>query len=173
MGSFAASEDHVFNVATLLLAKFGDKEARALKRYQSWQDDHPNQDFGDWVRIVATRDVCSYVRDRLGPRSPDDSPSQKRLLNEFTRAPALDGQSVRPPLTLEQTARELIEFASSRLPANQARALSIWLDGGTDEEIDSQLKLPAGHGKRLVRAAIAVLRRHFNDAMEEIDSNGA
>ena len=173
-GSLANSEDHVYEVATRLVAKFGDKLDRALQLYASWRETHPGQDFGDWVRIVTANAVRDYVRQQLGSRlESSDAPSPKRILNEYTLAPVVEEQGVRPPMTQDQTARELIEYAKTRLPTDQVRALALWLEGGSFEDIDSQLRLSSGQGHRLLRAAVAVLRRHFNRGMEEIDVDSA
>src|ERR1039457_4752034 len=51
MGSFANSEDHVYDIATRLVAKLGEKNGRALEQYVSWQERHEDKDFGDWMRI--------------------------------------------------------------------------------------------------------------------------
>jgi hypothetical protein len=174
MGPLAASEDHVFNVATRLVAKFGEPSGRALGLYLAWRETHGGQDFGDWVRIVVKNLVRSYVREQLGAPQPSvDLPSPKRLLNDYTLAPKDEELWVRPPMTQEQTARELMEYAKLKLPAQQLQALTVWLEGGALEDLETAFKLPAGHGRRLVRAAIAVLRRHFTGAIDEIDMGTA
>jgi len=170
MASLGKSDDDVYNVATQLVAKLGDKQARALVSFVSWQASHHDQDFGDWIRIVTSNAVRSYVLQRRGSHPPKESvPSVTGVINEYTRG--ADG--VRPPMTLAQTARELIDYAKLRLPANQVETLSLWLEGGSFEEIETKLGLSAGKGKRLLKAAIAVLRRHFNDTINEIDIDPA
>ncbi len=174
MGSLGKSDDHVYNVATALVAKFGDRQGRALKSYPSWRDANAGKDFGDWVRIVTANAVRAYLREQLGARgSLSDAPSLKRMLNEYMMAPALEEPGVRPPMTRDQTVRELVEFAKTKLPTNQVRALALWLEGSSFEDIEHQLKLPAGQGNRLLRAAVAVLRRHFKGTFEEIDMGPA
>ncbi len=170
MGPLAKSEDHVFNVATRLVAKFGENGGRVLGLYLAWRETHTERDFGDWVRIVVKNLVRSYAREQLGaPQLNQDLPSLKRLLNDYTLAPKGPEPWVRPPMTQEQTARELMEYAKSKLPDQQLQALTVWLQGGALEDFEAELELPAGQGRRLVRAAIAVLRRHFTGAIEEID----
>ena len=174
MGSFAKSEDHVYEVATRLVAKLGEKNGKILKQYFAWRESHPNQDFGDWMRIVTKNAVCGYMREQLGARqSSSDAPSPKRLLNEYTLAPAIEEQGMRPPMTLEQTAREMMEYAQLKLPTLQVQALAAWLEGSSLEEINERLKLSAGQGRLLLRAAVAVLRRHFKGSFEEIDMDSA
>ncbi len=170
MGTLANSEDHVYEVATRLVAKLGAKNGRVLNLYFSWNETHPNQDFGDWMRIVTANAVRGYVREQMGSRPVSrDAPSLKRLLNEYVLAPVDGEQGVRPAMTQDQTARELAEFAKLKLPAKQLQALSVWLEGGSLDEFEMQFRLSAGQGRRLLRAAIGVLRRHFKGTINEID----
>jgi len=174
MGSLANSEDHVYNIATRLVAKLGEPNGRALKRYVSWRENNESKDFGDWICIVTANTVRSYVREQLGARqSSVDAPSLKRLLNEYTLGPALEEHGIRPTMTPYQTAREIIEYAKLKLPTEQFQALAMWLEGGSVDELEEQLRLSAGQGRRLLRAAIAVLRRHFKGSFEEIDIDDA
>jgi hypothetical protein len=165
MGPLARSDDHVHDVLAKLVEKLGDRERQGLKRYRPWKEKNPDKTFEDWIHIVAARAVLDHVRSHLGQskasRSPDE-PSLKRLLNEFAASPALAELGVRPPITATQTARELLEFARTRLPPDQYEALALWADKATFEEIDEEIEgIEAGQGKRLMRAAVATLRRHF------------
>ena len=144
MGSLANSQDHVYEVATRLVAKSSEKRGRALQLYVSWHETH----FGGRARPQADLERVHVGSDcgRAGRSTPDAQ---------------------------EQIARELIEFAKTRLPTDQIRALAAWLEGGSFEDIDTQLRLSPGQGHRLLRATVAVLRRHFNRGVEEIDSDSA
>lgn len=171
MGSFAKSDDHVRNVATRLMAKLS-AQGRGLESYEQWRVDHPQRGFDDWMRVVTTNAARDYLREQLGPRQPlAREPSPKRLLNEFTLAPVHEDIGVRPAMTQEQTARELIEFASTRLSPEQARALALWLEGGSFEEIGVEIGLPAEQCRRVLRSAVAILRRHFADSETQIDDS--
>ena len=87
---------------------------------------------------------------------------QKRLLNDFAKSLPLDDMGKRPPITDAQTARQLLEFARERLPGDQLAALESWLQGASYEAIASSRGLDdTASAKKLVRAAVAVLRRHF------------
>jgi hypothetical protein len=58
----------------------------------------------------------------------------------------------------------MLEFAERRLPPDQFLALTHWIDGASFEEIEEEIPASSrGHGQRLVRAAVATLRRHFAD----------
>jgi hypothetical protein len=83
-------------------------------------------------------------------------------LNELTCFPVLEQLGLRPPITDAQTARQLLEYARARLSPHQCGALTRWIDGATLAEIEAELQVdvPDG-GRKLVRAAVAALRRHF------------
>jgi hypothetical protein len=164
MGSFARSDDHVDAVVGKLIEKIARPDGRALRRYLDWRAAHGAQTFADWIRIVTKNAVRDHLRDQLGTSTSTQSgePSVKRLLNEFAVSPAAaDEPGHRPPVTAAQTARELLEFAASRLPEGHLRALRQWLDGATFEEIGHAEGESPPDARRKVRAGIAVLRRHF------------
>ena len=164
MGSFARSEDHVDAVVGRLIEKIARPDGRALRRYLDWQASRRDQTFADWIRIVTKNAVRDYLRDQLGTGNPTQAgePSAKRLLNEFATSPAAaEERGHRPPVTAAQTARELLDFAASRLPAGHLRALRHWLAGATFEEIGRAEGEPPAEARRKLRAGIAVLRRHF------------
>jgi DNA-directed RNA polymerase specialized sigma24 family protein len=166
MGSLAKSEDHVNNVMLALVDKLSASGGRAALAFPSWLAENEGKTFVDWLRIVISFTVRDYVRTVLGrsaQRDPD-MPSVKRLLNELTSSPASDDVfgAVRPPLTMAQTARQLLDFASAELPAEQMRALSMWLDDIDFGDIEEALGLAdEDAARKLVRAGIATIRRRF------------
>jgi hypothetical protein len=165
-GPMRGSEDELRELALRVVEKVGGARGRGLGRFRSWRDRHPGKTLADWLRIVAKNAVRDRVRERLGPKDSaegDAGPSVKRLLNEFASSPALDTLGgKRHPMTLAQTARELLEFARARLPEDGYRALVLWTDGAGYDEIQGELGLEGvDQARRLVRAAVAVLRRQF------------
>jgi hypothetical protein len=163
LGRLRTSEDHVRDVALAVVEKIAREQGRGLRQYGSWLERNPDRTFDDWLRIVVSNAARDHVRKLLGPRkSDDDIPSVKRLLNELAGSPLLEQLGNRPPMTAQQTAQQLLEFARSRLPGDQYRALTLWIDGGEFEAIAAELGLDGEDAARkLVRAATAVLRRHF------------
>ncbi len=165
LGPLAKGEDHVHDVLAKVVEKLSAREGRQLKLYVAWRDRHADKTLADWLRIVAKNLARDHVRDHLGESrgaGPDREPSAKRLLNEVAASPAWDRFGIRPPMTAAQTARQLLEYARSCLPPDQLEALTRWLDGASFEELAEELGLDdADEPRRLVRAAVAVLRRHF------------
>src|SRR5262245_6381980 len=158
-------EEHAHEVVAKLVEKLGRGDGHGLRLYRSWHDRHADKTFEDWMHIVVANTVRDHVREQLGeakaPRVSED-PSVKRLLNEFAQSPLLERLGVRPPIPAAQTARQILDFARKHLPPDQHRALMRWIEGATFEEIEQQLGLSGRDaGRKLVRAAVATLRRHF------------
>lgn len=164
MRPFRDGEDHVHNVALKLLEKLGTPGSHALGLYKPWRERHPDKTFSDWLRIVvanAARDYARTQTGRVSESSPPQEISRKRLLNEFSLAPALDTLGTRPPFTNMQTAKELLSFARQHLEDDQLQALDLWLNGADFDEIATELLVDTEAARRLVRAAVAVMRRRF------------
>jgi len=164
MRQLGSSQDHVANVVTNLIGKLGDEDGRGLRLYGPWRARNPEKSFDDWIRIVAANTVRDYVRDHANELATD-APKEigvKRLLNEFTTSGATREIGERPPFTAAQTARQLLAYASGHLPEDQHRALMLWIEGSGFDEIAGELGLGGAEAAaKLVRAAVAVLRRQF------------
>jgi hypothetical protein len=169
MRALSASEDDQREVATRVMAKLERDGGHALRLYAEWHERHPDKDFADWFKITVANVIRDFARERRGSdqrRLPGEL-SKKRLLNDFAKSLPLDDMGRRPPLTDAQTARQLLEFARERLPSEQLAALESWLQGADYGAIASSRGLEdAAQAKKLVRAAVAVLRRHFGDGSE-------
>jgi hypothetical protein len=165
MAALAQSEDHVREVATRVAQKIGKPGAPTLRLYPFWREKHADRDFGDWIRIVVANAIRDYVREQIGNvRIPDGDLSPKRLLNELTMSGTGEVTKVRPPFTAAQAARQIVEFAQDHLPQDQLRALSLWLQGATDVDLDRDLETAPGGGRALMRAGVATLRRKFSNS---------
>lgn len=176
MTVLAGSEDHVRNATLLVLEKLGKHDCRAAQLHRPWRDAHPGATLDDWLRIVTTNVVRDYVREQSGrvarrkaesPREPapgDAEPVNKRLLHSLATLLPDDDDLPRVSAlsaTSEQAARQLAAWAESRLPEEQLTALSAWLEGASFEEMAGELSLAdAAAARKLVRAAVASLRRH-------------
>lgn len=165
MRPWRSSDDDVRNVATNVLSKLGGDDLHGLRRYAGWREEHPGQTFKDWLFIVAANAARDYARSRRAQATADTLdalPSVNRFLNEFLTSPTIERSGVRPPVTAAQTAREVMEFAKARLRADQLSALGRWMEGADPEDISAELGLAsADDARRLVRSAVAILRREF------------
>jgi hypothetical protein len=165
MGSFARSEDHVYDVLARIVDRFGRRGGRGLGLYPAWHQQNPDKTFDDWIRIVTIHEIRRRVRAELAKRAltgAEKLPSVNRVLNEIAMSPAIEQLGVRPPTTAAQTARELLELAHARLSRERYRALGMWLTGASFDEIAQELALEdAALAERQVRGALAVVRRFF------------
>jgi RNA polymerase sigma factor (sigma-70 family) len=161
--TLAQAEDHVHNVVARLVQKVLDPEV--LRSYARFRESAPGVNFVQWLHTVTDNEALDYFRSiagrASGARDTDSGPSAKLLLNEFATSPLLEELGVRPPNTELQTAQELLTFAQNRLPSDQLRAITLWIQGATDEEAALQLNLPDEQCRALRRAAVARLRREF------------
>lgn len=133
------------DVGQLIIEKLQSDEFRALRLFEDWRLRHPDKSLLDWLRIVAgnvTRDCLRELR------AQDGLPSPHQLLNAFALFVTADGLGTRPPLTWDQTTRQLLEFARGRLSDSHCAALEEWLGGGEIEP-------------KSVRSAITALRREL------------
>lgn len=165
MGSLAKQEDHVNDVVARLVEKMSPRAGAALGAYPAWRERNPDKGFEDWLRIVTAFTVRDHVRRTLGrgKRDDPDMPSAKRLLNEFVASPSMDeAGGWNPSYTTAQLAQRLITFARERLSEPQFDALTLWLQGADHDEIAAQQDtLDAEAARKLLRSAVAVLRRQF------------
>ncbi|NUP12290.1 MAG: sigma-70 family RNA polymerase sigma factor [Polyangiaceae bacterium] len=168
MRSLSATDDDAREVVTRLMSKLERDSHHALRLYLDWAGRNPDKSFADWLRITVANVARDYARERAGTNVDRSAkaPSGKRLLNDFAQSLPLE-LGARPPMTDAQTARQLLEFARTRLPPAQLTALEAWLQGATHEGIAEQQALSSPEeAKRLIRAAVAVIRRHFGSSTD-------
>jgi hypothetical protein len=175
LGPMRNSVDDCRAVMISVLERLRKDDFRGLRLFPPWGDVNPGKDFGDWIRIVTINIARDHVSARLGgaasPGASDEAPLNKRMLN--TLASLLPGDddrrlAFRPAMTNEQTARELLEYAVRALEATQLRALRRWMDGASFDELAGELGLASPReADKLVRAALARLRRHFGGRSHE------
>lgn len=168
MVALAKSEDHVRNAAVLVLDKLGKDGCRVASLYRPWRDAHPDKSLRHWLTIVTTNVARDYVKERTG--RAEGSPDKRLLASLATFLPEGDDLDALVPssmlsATSSHAAHELLRWADERLTPEQRTALGAWLEGASFEEIAIQVRVADGSAaKRVLRAAIAVLRRHADAA---------
>jgi DNA-directed RNA polymerase specialized sigma24 family protein len=163
MGSYRESEDDVRNVMAQVFERLRRDDYRALRMFPDWQRKNPDKEFQDWLTIVTVNVVRNYISSKLGARS-ESGASLKQLVNTLADALPLDGGGllIRPHITTKEAALRILEFAQENLTEDQFAVLAAWLEGTSFNDMVSQLHLPdARAGDRLLRAALARLRRQF------------
>ncbi len=167
------SDDHARNVAVLVLEKLGRDHCRALGLYETWAAARPEKTFGDWLRIVVTNTARDYLRERKGRAARTEEAAaggaiDKRLLHSLA-ALLPDEDDLPAASALSQSssyaAKQLLAWAEGHLSEDQREALRLWLAGDSFEEMASSLGVAdAAASKRVLRAAVATLRRHVAEA---------
>lgn len=173
MGSLSKSEDHLRGAVTNFVERLSKHDFRSLRARGLWLQANPEKSLDDWLKIVLENAIRDYVRNELGRTNPsarkggENVPSRKRILNEFSGSLALNSLGVRPALTLEQTAHELMRFAEGHLSASQNTCLRAWLEGASFEEIAAGATAASPEdAQKHVRSALAILRRRFGTPTE-------
>lgn len=169
LGPMRHNVDDCRAVMISVLERLKKDRYRGLRLFASWAAANPGKDFGDWIRIVTVNLARDHVSSRLGAaaRTEDDPPRTKRMLHTLASLLPDDDDhrlGFQPLVTNAQLARELMEYAARELDPVQLRALQLWIEGASFEELAAELSLPLPQdATRLVRAALAKLRRQFGD----------
>ncbi len=169
LGPLRHNVDDCRAVMISVLERLKKDDYRGLRLFAPWAAANPGKDFGDWIRIVTANIARDHVSSRLGhaERGEDEPPLNKRMLH--TLASLLPGDedrrlAFRPLMTHEQLARELLEYAERALDPAQFEAMRRWMDGTSFAELAAELGLATPRdAEKLVRAALARLRRQFGD----------
>jgi hypothetical protein len=164
MGSYRRRDDDVRNVMASVFERLRRDDFRALRTFDAWRAKNPGKAFSDWLTIVTVNVARNYVAAKLGTPS-EAGTSIKQLVNTLADAfPEGGGPPNHPHMTTKETARQIGEYAREHLPRDQLDALQRWLEGKDFDEIARELGLAdARTADRLVRAALARLRREFDD----------
>lgn len=162
LGPLAEVVDHRRAVVVSTLDKLARHDWRSLHTFGPWREANPGKDFGDWLRIVVANVARAHVERTLGGRGASVA-ANKRLLHTLATVLPDDGvPGLRPAMTDAQTAREILAYARAHLDARQLAALTAWLEGADADAIAVTVGLAdAGEAARVVRAALARLRRAF------------
>jgi len=174
LGPMRHNVDDCRAVMISVLERLKRDDFRGLRLFQPWVAANPGKDFGDWIRIVTVNLARDHVSSRLGDgkrAADDEAPRNKRMLHTLASLlPADDDHRLafRPLMTNDQMARELMEYAARTLDPVQLRALNLWIEGASFDEVAAELDLPRPQdATRLVRAALARMRRHFGEGADD------
>lgn len=148
LGPLRHNVDACRAVMLSVLERISNDNFRGLRMWVQWANAHPGKDFGDWIRLLTmnvARDHMIQMLDAMLPADDDD----------------------RLSMTMSMS-RELREYAALWLESTQLRALHRWIDGASLDQIARELRLASSlDADKLVRAALARLRRHFGAATDQ------
>jgi DNA-directed RNA polymerase specialized sigma24 family protein len=166
LGRLGQREDDRRNIVVAVMARLKADQFARLRMYLAAKQQNPRLRFLGWLRVVAKRVGIDYLRSHPDyVRRHDANASRPGAwvdAEELPSASQIFGD--RPQFTNAGTAQELLAYAAGVIPPPQRRALELWAQSETFDEIAKQLKLPnATAAERVVRAVIERLRRRFRE----------
>jgi len=166
LGRLGQREDDRRNIVVTVMGRLRADRFARLALYLESKLVNPRLRFISWLRVVAKRVGIDYLRahpDYVRRHDADRSrPGQ--WIEAGTLPPASQIFGERPPITNKGTAQELLRFAAAECPDDQRRALELWAQSETFDDIARAIGLAsAAEAERTVRAAIERLRRRFRD----------
>jgi DNA-directed RNA polymerase specialized sigma24 family protein len=167
LGRLGQREDDRRNIVVAVMARLRADGFHRLRLYLEARESNPRLRFLSWLRVVSKRVGIDYLRSHPDyVRRHDDGASRPgEWVDAKTLPPASQIAGERPPITNRGTARELLRFAEGAIPEEQRRALELWTQSESFEDIARAVGLTgAAEAERVVRAAIERLRRKFRGA---------
>ncbi len=152
-------------IALEVMTRLRADKYRRLGQFLEARRGTPGLRFMTWLRVVTKRVGIDYLRghsDYIDRRRDADASANGAWvgIDPLPAASELPGE--RPPVTAINTARQLLAYADGALTALQRRALELWTQGDSHDEIAQATDLADGaEAAKVVRAAIERLRRQF------------
>jgi DNA-directed RNA polymerase specialized sigma24 family protein len=164
LGRLGQREDDRRNIVVAVMGRLRADHFGRLQMYLDARRANPRLRFLSWLRVVAKRVGIDYLRSHPDyvRRHDQDASRPGAWVDAGTLPPASQIFGERPPVTNRGTARELLQFAAGAIPDEQRRALELWAQSESFEDIAKALGFAtAQEAERTVRAAIERLRRRF------------
>jgi DNA-directed RNA polymerase specialized sigma24 family protein len=164
LGRLGQRDDDRDNIVIAVFDRLQANDFNRLKLYLQARNDNPKLKFLSWLRVVAKRVGIDYLRahpEYLRRHDADASkPGDWVPQTALPPGSQLGGQ--RPPMTNIGTAHELVQYARTALPEDQQRAIELWSQSESFDDIARTLGLKnAQAAERMVRAALERLRRKY------------
>jgi DNA-directed RNA polymerase specialized sigma24 family protein len=166
LGKLGQREDDRRNIVVAVMARLREKNFGRLQMYLDARQQNPRLRFLSWLRVVAKRVGIDYLRAHPDYVRRHDADASKpgAWVDAGTLPPSSQLLGERPPVTNRGTARELLQYAAGAIPDEQRRALELWTQSESFEDIARELELAKpSDAERMVRAAIERLRRRFRE----------
>jgi DNA-directed RNA polymerase specialized sigma24 family protein len=170
LGRLGMQEDDRREIVLRVMARVRADEFKRLHQYLDVRRHNEALRFMSWLRVVAKRVGIDYMRAHPNyKRRHDADPSRPgEWIDPGTLPPASQLVGGRPPVTNTGTARELLEYAAGAIPDDQLRAITLWSQSESFEEIAKALGLANPNtAEKMVRAALERLRRKFRDSTQD------
>lgn len=162
VGPLSRSDDDRRNILVEVMHLLREGEHRRLRIYLQSAGNRPTSSFKTWLATVTARAAIDYLRahpefdDARGRAS--EEPRWVRLLPMAE----IELGTIESDAATRASAAQLVERARRDLKPDQLRALSLWLEGSSHDDIRMELGLAHSiEAERLVRAALKRLRDRF------------
>lgn len=169
LGRLGQREDDRRNIVVAVMARLRADAFARLHQYLAARTANPRLRFMSWLRVVAKRVGIDYMRAHPDYVRRHDANASRpgAWIDAGTLPPASQIFGERPPVTNRGTAQELLAYAAGVIPDEQRRALELWAQSESFDDIARVLALPSARdAERTVRAVIERLRRKFREDHE-------
>jgi DNA-directed RNA polymerase specialized sigma24 family protein len=169
LGRLGQREDDRRNIVVAVMARLRADSFGRLRQYLDAKGTNPRLRFLSWLRVVAKRVGIDYMRAHPDyVRRHDAGASRPGMwVDAGTLPPPSQIVGERPPVTNLGTAQELLAYAAGVIPNDQRRALELWAQSESFDDIARVLGLSsAREAERTVRAVLERLRRKFREDRE-------
>ncbi len=162
-GDMPQRDDLHRDIAERALDRLRAGDFAALRRYAETRDRHPTTRFVHWLAAVVGNTYIDVLR-ALPEYQRRRQAAARTLVRLEVRS--LDGESADldagDPAAAAEIRRILAAIAEPDFPAEQRRALLLWLEGNSSAEIAEEMALAGPKdAARLLHAARERLRRRF------------
>jgi DNA-directed RNA polymerase specialized sigma24 family protein len=169
LGRISSEEDERRGVVLEVMARLREDDFRRLRLFADAAERDPALALMSWLRVVVKRVAIDYMRGHpsyLDTRRDGASvgPGHWKDPEPLPAASLLPG--VRPTMTRDGTARELLAHAAEVLPERHYQALVLKIGGEAPADIARRLQLSgAAEVEKIVRAGLERLRRKFRTTL--------
>lgn len=170
LGKLGGIEDDRLNIVLAVFERLKANQFARLGLYLEAHKTNPQLRFMSWLRVVAKRVGIDYLRAHPEYLRRHDANASRpgEWVDPKTLPPASALVGDRQHVTTKGTARELLRYAASELPTTQRRAIEMWLQSESFDDIAKQLELKtSAEADKLVRAGLERLRRKFRDSTRD------
>lgn len=174
LGRLGQREDDRRNIVVAVMARLRADSFGRLRQYLDARTQNPRLRFMSWLRVVAKRVGIDYMRAHPDYVRRHDAGASRpgAWVDAGTLPPASQIVGERPPVTNRGTAQELLAYAAGVIPDDQRRALELWAQSESFDDIARTLGLSsAREAERIVRAVLERLRRKFREDRESTDAS--
>ncbi|MFT3695977.1 MAG: hypothetical protein QM831_22765 [Kofleriaceae bacterium] len=160
LGRVGQRDDDRSNILVEVMARLHADGFHRLRLYIETRRATPTLKFKPWLRVVTKRVGIDYLR---GHENYRDQRSNPQWIEPGTLPPESQLSGVRPPVTNQNTALELLRYATGAVPEPLLSALELWTSGASYDDIARELEISVGESQKHVRAALERLRRRFRN----------